>query len=250
MLKFLKLHASGNDFLIIFATKTFNLLKKYLNKKTGVSCDQLFIIKSVNYKYKFINIKIFNNNLIEAKNCGNGIRCLSWFFLLKLKKFIFINFVLNKKIIYSWKTKKKFFTTYKIPKINIKIIFRFENKFLKACFINLLNLHIIFIVKNINSNNLIFLKKKIIFFFNDTYNIEFIQIIKYNNFYIRIFEKNVGETYSCGSGIISSCCYIKNFYLLNSNIFINSLGGNCIVGFIKKFVTICGKVNFCFYGYI
>lgn len=250
MLKFLKLHANGNDFLIIFSLKKNNFLKKYLNKKTGISCDQLFIIKSINYKNKFINIKIFNNNLIEAKNCGNGIRCLSWFFLLKLKKFIFINFILNKNFIYSWKTKKNFFTSYKIPKINIKIIFRFENIFLKSCFVNLLNLHIIFIVKNINSNNLIFLKKKIIFHFKDNYNIEFIQIIKNNNFYIRIFEKNVGETYSCGSGIISSCCYIKKNFFLNSNIFINSLGGNCIVSFSKKFVIINGKVNFCFYGYI
>ncbi|MBY0585428.1 hypothetical protein K5B08_00805, partial [Candidatus Carsonella ruddii] len=89
MLKFLKLHACGNDFLIFFKLVKKNLLKKYLNKKTGVCCDQLFIIKSVNYKNRFINIKIYNNNFTKATNCGNGVRCLSWFFLLKLKKFSF-----------------------------------------------------------------------------------------------------------------------------------------------------------------
>ncbi|WP_433927871.1 hypothetical protein [Candidatus Carsonella ruddii] len=250
MLKFLKLHACGNDFLIFFKLKKINLLKKYLNKKTGISCDQLFIIKSINYKIKFINIKIYNNNLIEAKNCGNGIRCLSWFFLLKLKKFIFVNFILNKNNIYSWKNGKKHFTTFKTPIINNKIIFRFETKFFNACFVNLLNLHIIFIIRNILSKNIILLKKKILFYFNDTYNIEFIQIIKINVIFIRIFEKNIGETYSCGSGIISSCCYIKKFCLFKKNIYINSLGGNCLIFFIKNFVIINGKVNFCFFGYI
>ncbi|WMC19459.1 MAG: hypothetical protein NVS85_01110 [Candidatus Carsonella ruddii] len=247
MFNFIKIHACGNDFVIIFKNKKKIFLKKILNKKTNLSCDQLLIVKSINLKNNSINIKIYNNNLLEAQNCGNGIRCLAWYFLNKNKKKKIINFNLNNNFIYSFKNKNTY-TFYKIPNIN-SIYIRIKKFFFKIFFVNLINLHLVFVIKNINSCLLKFLSKTIIYYFGDKYNIEFVQLLKKNNIYIRIFEKNVGETYSCGSGIISSISCIKNFFFLN-NFKINSIGGFCFIKFIKKFVIIYGKVIFCFFGYI
>ncbi|XZR52997.1 MAG: hypothetical protein ACM3Q5_01110 [Candidatus Carsonella ruddii] len=246
MFNFIKIHACGNDFVILFKNEKKIFLKKILNKKTNLSCDQLLIIKSINLKINSIKIKIYNNNLSIAKNCGNGIRCLSWYFLIKNKKKKIINFNLNNNFIYSFKN-KNIYTFYKIPKIKI-IYIRLRKYFFKIFFVNLINLHIVFIIKNINSNLLKLISKIIIFYFGDKYNIEFIQLLKINNIYIRIFERNVGETYSCGSGIISSISCIKKFFFIN-NYKINSIGGICFIKFVKKFVIIYGKVNFCFFGF-
>ncbi|BFI91006.1 hypothetical protein [Candidatus Carsonella ruddii] len=247
MFKFIKIHACGNDFVVIFENKKKIFLKKILNKKTNLSCDQLLIVNHINLKYNYVKIKIFNNNLLEAQNCGNGIRCLSWYFLLNKKKKEILSFKLNKNFIYSFKN-KKIFTIYKIPKIK-KIYIKIKKIFFKIFFVDLINLHLVFIIKSINSNLLKNISKTIIFYFGDIYNIEFLQIISINNIYIRIFERNVGETYSCGSGIISSIsCIYKLFYLKDFKI--NSIGGDCFIKFIKKFVIIYGKVNFCFFGYI
>ncbi|MGP4128250.1 MAG: hypothetical protein ACTXNS_01080 [Candidatus Carsonella ruddii] len=86
MFNFIKLHACGNDFIVIFKNKKKFFLKKILHKKTHLSCDQLLTINNINFKNNSIKIKIYNNNLLEAKNCGNGIRCLAWYFLKKKKK--------------------------------------------------------------------------------------------------------------------------------------------------------------------
>ncbi|AFP84223.1 diaminopimelate epimerase [Candidatus Carsonella ruddii HT isolate Thao2000] len=244
MNKFFKIHACGNNFLVFFCNNKL-FFKKILNK-INLSCDQLLIIKNINIINYIIKIKIFNNNLLEALNCGNGVRCLSWYFLIKKKNFL-INFKLNKNYIYSI-SNKNIHTIYKVLKIKT-IIIRINNYFLKFFFVNLINLHLVLFVKNINS---IFLKKiyiKIKSFFEDKYNIEFLKLLKKNNFYIRIFERGVGETYSCGSGIMSaSYCIQKKIF--NNYYKINSIGGDCYILFFKKYVSIYGKVNFCFFGNI
>ncbi|AFP84043.1 diaminopimelate epimerase [Candidatus Carsonella ruddii] len=245
MNNFFKIHACGNNFLVFFKNKQIIFFKKILNK-VNLNCDQILIIKNINFINYIINIKIFNNNFSEALNCGNGIRCLSWFFLIKKKNF-FLNFKLKKNYIYSFKS-KNIYTIYKISKIKFLFI-KIKNFFLKVYFVNLINLHIILFIKNINS---IYLKKiyiKIKKYFGDCYNIEFLKLLNKNNFFIRIFERGVGETYSCGSGIISSSFCIKK-KLLKNNYKINSIGGECYTIFIKKFISIYGKVNFCFFGKI
>ncbi|XRA05420.1 MAG: hypothetical protein ACN6LP_01030 [Candidatus Carsonella ruddii] len=246
MIKFLKLHTCGNDFIIFF--KKIFFLKK-INKKPGLFCDQIFNITHLHYKKKFIKIKIFNNDFTLANNCGNGIRCLSWFFFLKLKK-KFIYFFLNKNIILSFKKNKKIFVIYNIPKKKIRILFRIKYLFLKSFYINLINIHIVFLINNIKSKKIYFIIKNIIDNFGNTYNIEFIQIIKKSYLYIRIFERNVGETYSCGSGKISSFYYLYIYKNVLNNVYINSIGGNCNIKFYKQYILIYGKQHFITNGYV
>ncbi|WP_432790399.1 hypothetical protein [Candidatus Carsonella ruddii] len=249
MNKFFKIHASGNNFLVIFNKKSFVVLNKYINNKVGIGCDQILIINKINLKNKIIKIQIFNNNLSIAKNCGNGIRCLSWFFLIKIKKNNFISFDLDKKYIHAWK-RKKIFTLYKFPNFVKKLLIRINNIFLNSCFVNLINLHIVFFINNIKTKKIKFVSKTIKYFFNDAYNIEFVQILKNNKIYIRIFEKAVGETYSCGSGIISSICYIYKYIFKRKNFFVNSIGGNCQILVSNNNIIIYGNINFCYFGFI
>ncbi|MGK2912832.1 MAG: hypothetical protein ACSLEI_01045 [Candidatus Carsonella ruddii] len=248
MIKFLKLHTCGNDFIIFFK-KIKNYLKK-INKKPGLFCDQIFNIINLNYKKKFVKIKIFNNNFTEANNCGNGIRCLSWFFFLKLKiKFLYF-FLNNNNFIITFKQHKKNFVIYNIPKKKIKILFRIKYLFFKSFYINLINIHIIFLIKNIKSKKKYFIVNNIINNFGDVYNIEFIQIINKSFLYIRIFEKNVGETYSCGSGKISAFYFLKFYQLILNNICINSIGGNCNIKLYNNYILIYGKQYYITNGYV
>ncbi|AFP84405.1 diaminopimelate epimerase [Candidatus Carsonella ruddii] len=251
MFKFLKLHTCGNDFLIFLKNIDINLLSKFINKKSGISCDQVLIIKKIFYNKNIIKINILNNDLSKANNCGNGIRSLSWFFLKKKKINNIIKFPMKNNFIFSYKiTKKNIISLFEKPIFNKKVIIRIENYFLKSCFIELNNLHLVTIVKNIKSFYLIFFYNKINFFFNKILNIEFIQIIKKTELFIRIFEKGVGETFSCGTGIISSCYYINNIFNINNIINVYSLGGINKISFFNKFIILINKINFCCFGYL
>ena len=81
MFFFTKMQGTGNDFIILnylnqkleYSNK---LLVKFLcNRHFGVGADGvLFIEKSNVADYK---MRIFNSDGMEAKMCGNGIRCLA-----------------------------------------------------------------------------------------------------------------------------------------------------------------------------
>ena len=78
-LQFTKMHALGNDFIVIdnrkLKLKNLSLLsKKLCHRKFGVGADQLLAL--YNSKKAGFKMRIFNPDGGEAEMCGNGIRCL------------------------------------------------------------------------------------------------------------------------------------------------------------------------------
>lgn len=81
-INFTKMHGLGNDFVLIDKRITnFNLtslqIKFICNRKLGIGCDQLLIIKNKpnildNYDYIY---QIYNSDGTEVEQCGNGARC-------------------------------------------------------------------------------------------------------------------------------------------------------------------------------
>ena len=77
---FVKMHANGNDFVII-DNRTKNLLfskSKILllsNRNTGIGFDQLILLEKS--KSNDIFMKIYNSNGKEAKMCGNAATCVA-----------------------------------------------------------------------------------------------------------------------------------------------------------------------------
>ncbi len=78
--KFTKMHAIGNDFIVIDA-RNLNLVE--LNKETiklcdrrfGIGADQMLLLEKSS-KADFM-MRIFNADGTEVEMCGNGIRCLA-----------------------------------------------------------------------------------------------------------------------------------------------------------------------------
>lgn len=79
---FTKMQSLGNDFVIFDCTKwsfsnPSHMGKKLLNRHTGIGGDQLiFLTKSRKADF---GMRIFNPDGSEAEMCGNGIRCLAAF---------------------------------------------------------------------------------------------------------------------------------------------------------------------------
>ena len=84
MIKFLKMHGIGNDFIIFDGRNkiSFNssIAKEIANRRTGIGCDQIIIIQNSS-KGCDIKLLFFNSDGTEAEACGNGTRCVSKFIM-------------------------------------------------------------------------------------------------------------------------------------------------------------------------
>jgi diaminopimelate epimerase len=81
-LKFVKMHALGNDFVIVdrFTHSVYIVqlvIRALGHRKTGIGFDQLLIVEPpVDVDHDF-SYQIYNSNGSQAKQCLNGLRCLA-----------------------------------------------------------------------------------------------------------------------------------------------------------------------------
>ncbi len=89
-LKFVKMQAQGNDFIILDAITEHipdlsqSLIQKMCHRHWGVGCDQLLIIKESEQADALL--LIYNADGSLATNCGNGLRCVGDLLLTQLAK--------------------------------------------------------------------------------------------------------------------------------------------------------------------
>ncbi len=84
-LPFRKMHAQGNDFVILDGRdcKLPELEKSFIttlaDRRLGIGCDQLLVLfpdNQLSGDSCTASMRIFNNDGSEAGNCGNGLRCV------------------------------------------------------------------------------------------------------------------------------------------------------------------------------
>lgn len=83
-LRFTKMHGTGNDFVVIDATRARfapspGLLRRLTDRRFGVGCDQVLVIEAPSQADVDFDYRIFNADGSEVGQCGNGSRCLARF---------------------------------------------------------------------------------------------------------------------------------------------------------------------------
>ena len=98
-IKFEKMHAIGNDFVMINSDEvadknvlTSAFFKKISDRIFGIGCDTVIVYK---YHDGIASVSFFNSDGSEAEICGNGARCIG---LLLNKRYDVKNCVLKTKI--------------------------------------------------------------------------------------------------------------------------------------------------------
>ncbi len=77
---FVKMHGLGNDFVIFDARReglklTSGQIRAVSDRRTGVGCDQLFVMEPSERADVFM--RIYNADGGEVEACGNGARCIA-----------------------------------------------------------------------------------------------------------------------------------------------------------------------------
>ncbi len=82
MLRFIKMHSLGNDFIILDGRKLNNLtpeklaLVRLADRRIGIGCDQIIWLQHSDNAD--ISMRIINADGGEVAACGNATRCVGW----------------------------------------------------------------------------------------------------------------------------------------------------------------------------
>jgi diaminopimelate epimerase len=213
-IKFSKLTAAGNDFILIDNRENIiaqkdcqNIAKKLCDRRYSIGGDGLILLERS--FLKDFKMKYFNSDGSCASMCGNGGRSIAKFaYDLKVadSKMAFETDagVVNAEILQDDRVRLSLYDP-KDLKRNIKI--ELTDKSFSADFINTGVPHTVIFVRDINKIDVSKYGREIRYhemFAPLGTNVNFIQVAKNNTIFVRTYERGVeSETLACGTGIIA-----------------------------------------------
>ena len=246
-LQFAKMHGLGNDFVIFDAVNqdvhlSGEQLRWIADRRLGVGCDQILVVKSANDIDVDFNYQIYNSNGEEVEQCGNGARCIG--------KFVKFNGLTNKSLINIktisgvyrinlrddslvtvdmgapiFKPKEIPFTVASTsPSYKLEV----EGQQIEIGAVSMGNPHAVIQVDDIDNAPVTTLGPKIeahSMFPNKT-NVGFMQVLDSQHITLRVFERGVGETSACGTGACAAVAVGQAQDLLDTEVNVKLPGGN------------------------
>ncbi len=235
---FVKMVASGNDFVVISAISypglpvkntaragrqqaadLSGLAKSICDRKYGVGADGLLVIeKSRTADFK---MRIFNPDGSEAEMCGNGLRCVALYrtgsgkleaggkkrFKVETKAGI-LEAVVNRDLVKVKMTEPS--------DLKMDISLNIGGEKYNVNFINTGVPHTVLFVNDLKNTNVRNLGKFIRFhpkFLPQGTNVDFVEIENRKNILLRTYERGVeGETLACGTGAVASAIVSNSRY--------------------------------------
>lgn len=240
-MKFFKMQAAGNDFILVngFEYKNLHLsdtAKNVCDRHFGVGADGFITCSGSDIAD--IKMNFYNADGSRGGMCGNGIRCFSKFIyengIVKKKSFSvetdtgikFISLILeNENVKYLVVDMGKVdFSPYSIPcNLDKKEVISEEieilGKKMKISSVLMGVPHTVIFVDSYENLDINLLGEKIEKnkLFPKGTNVNFVKIIDSNTMEIKTWERGVGRTLGCGTGCCSSASIAYKLNKINSN---------------------------------
>lgn len=260
-IKFSKMVASGNDFVVaeLQATGSYlrNLAKNICNRKYGVGADGLLILEKS--KVADIKMRIFNADGSEAQMCGNGARCVALYVAgrplhvpgkvsIQTKAGIIeskvngdnVNPFTNTK---DLREKHKICNGVKIkltdPKdIKLDVPITVNGRKIKVNFVDTGVPHVVVFVQGLDKIDALNLGRSIRNhkrFSPRGTNVNFVEVLKSDSIKIRTYERGVeDETLACGTGSVASALIFALKTATEDKINVQTKGKEILQVYFKK----------------
>ena len=261
-----KFSGLGNEILLVDLIRQSGnldsvLVKKIIEEKQA-EFDQLISLEAPTFPDLDISARIFNKDGSKAANCINGARCVA--------KYVIDSKLLNKKellvgvgeirwrlIVHrggDYSVEQEISDVFKgkelLPQPNNKNLHELNvlEDTIEIGFINLANPHGIFFTTGINDLPLDAWGKNLqtLNWFPDGINLGLAEISSPSKVKLRVYERGVGETLSCGSGACAAVILGNQLGLLNEEVEVKFQKGSLFVKYNEadKKLTARGTVNF------
>jgi diaminopimelate epimerase len=259
-LKFTKMHGLGNNYIYvnmfeesIEEANLASLAVSVSDPYTGIGSDGMILICSS--ETAAVKMRIFNNDGSEAKNCGNGLRCVAKYAyengLTEAKEFMIetLGGLVTANLTTDSQNKVELITVNmgnpilspeQIPVrgysdkdniVNEPVTFAGEE--LKMTAVSMGNPHAIFFVEKIDEAPLYTLGPVIEkdAMFPDWVNAEFVEIISETEMHFRVWERGSGVTQACGTGACAAAvaAILNGKAKKDTEITVHLAGGDLII---------------------
>lgn len=260
---FVKMQLNGNDFVFVNNRDSGMLsqkdvIKRICNRNQGIGADGMVMVsESDEADYK---LEIYNADGSQAKMCGNA--------LLLFGKYLYESDNFGS---YRLKGRERIRVETQAGLREIKIewegneIKRSEVDMGRASFerldggkinyVSIGNLHGVIFLESLDEREIERLKKEYgeMFDKDKAYNLELVKVIDKRELRIKIFERGVGETLSCGTGASAAVAVAikKNICSRDEDIRVISRGGEHILRYTKEGnIFLSGKPELVYHGYL
>ncbi len=254
--KFTKMHGAGNDFVVLDAINQLILMtperaRILADRNFGIGADQILLVQVSETPDADFRYRIFNSDGNEVEHCGNGARCFARFIYdqglseknplnVEIQSGIFtLKEDQEKRIIVdmgkiSFEPKSLPFESnglhaemqvgeklwnldFGIPTLDI----------MRFSVLSISNPHAVVVVKDLDEINIQKLGSAIQQHprFPNQVNVGFMEIKNRQKIFLRVYERGVGETLSCGTGACAAAVSGIRRGLLNSPVEVCMKGG-------------------------
>ncbi|MAH83116.1 MAG: diaminopimelate epimerase [Rhodospirillaceae bacterium TMED8] len=218
VIPFIKMHGLGNDFVVIDGRETpfgisSNAAKSIGDRRTGVGCDQILILKPVSDDLADAYMEIWNADGSIARACGNGARCVAALLMSKTNRssaiietaagLVHADSGDDGMITVDMGQASSEWTDIPLSEERDTLHLGIENGPLSdPVGVNIGNPHAVFFVEDADAIDIevmgpIFENHPL---FPDRANIEIVSVLEPNRLRMRVWERGGGLTRACGSG--------------------------------------------------
>ncbi|MBU0709219.1 MAG: diaminopimelate epimerase, partial [Candidatus Omnitrophica bacterium] len=237
-IKFSKMVASGNDFVVSSQLSAFSsqqltiLAKKICDRKYGVGADGLLILEESGVADT--RMRIFNADGSEAEMCGNGARCIA-LYVGKINTSIETKAGIIESQVKGRNVKIKL-TDPKSIKLDFPI--KIFNRRLKVNYIDTGVPHVVIFVRGLDNIDLKGVGRAVRYhkqFSPLGVNVNFVEVKKDDFIRLRTYERGVeGETLACGTGCVASALIFSLKTGINKKIKLQTESGEILKVYFQK----------------
>ena len=268
---FHKMHGLGNDFILLDLrhqnfTINENVAKKLANRRTGIGCDQILILRKPSNDQHLASFEIWNSDGSRAEQCGNGVRCLGLYlkrnseapdgpFLLGgVAGTVEIECLDDGQVRVDMG--QPVFDAHKVPILLEPVDgwypLEINQQHYKLGAASMGNPHALLVVDDLESTDIASLGAAISSHpaFPQGCNAGFAEIVDRSSIRLRVFERGAAETSACGSGACAAMSILRRADMVNHTINVTQAGGNLIISWTggDKPVIMVGPATHVFTG--
>jgi len=242
-IKFTKMVATGNDFVVIdnkdsiFGSRLSTIAKRLCDRKFGIGADGLLVIERS--KREDFKMRIFNPDGSEPEMCGNGSRCIALF--AKIRRIAKKDMEIRTKagrLSASVENESVKINMTEPHGMRLNMNLKIQGKSIIVHYINTGVPHVVYFVNNIEKVDICKIGSAIRFhreFSPEGTNVNIVQKRSNSSIFVRTYERGVEEeTLACGTGSVASGIIASFIEEYRSPVKVCTKGGDLKIYFNKK----------------